>query len=219
MRALPTAASPLSRLPAQFLLQHAHEPVAFGVDPNGFLAVVGKPEQAVAAAADKKAAAAALESGKGGLFEHLMHVATHGSPAPKPAAEPPKPAAPAAPAAASARSVSSSSSDGSSSSSSSSVGGGGGAAPGPGSEPLLGCPAGCDPEAYARDKAAFLARWGREYGYGGRIESLYHKEVSCAARRQPSPAACACLPAKTACAQGTGCTLACRHHAASAPSQ
>lgn len=35
------------------------------------------------------------------------------------------------------------------------------------------------PLSQAERKAAFLAQWGKKYGYGGRIDELYRNEIGC----------------------------------------
>lgn len=160
----------------QFLLDHIDEPVAFGTDPNGFITITGPLEGAELREIKKKAAAAELESSKGGLFDHLMRIAgkaSHAAPASNMVAT--------TPLMSNNKSTSTSSISGSvnalaapavatiKASTSSTVG--------TAAELRLSCPSGCDAEAYAHDKAAFLARWGKEYGYGGQIETLYPKEV------------------------------------------
>jgi hypothetical protein len=131
---------------------------AFLTDPNGFVIPVNKTE--AQQKEDAKAAAAALESATGSLFDHLVKDVLGQAPP------------------ATSSSSSSSSSNGNGAASSSNGNGTTTSSSSNGTGAAAAAAAPVDP-ALAAAKAAFLEAHGGEYGYKGQIDVLYPCEVGC----------------------------------------
>jgi hypothetical protein len=135
---------------------------AFLTDPNGFVIPVNKTAEQQKE--DAKAAAAALESATGSLFDHLVKEVL-GQPAPAGSSSSSNGNGNGNGASSSSSAASGAATTTTTTSSSSSSNGTGAAAP-------------ADP-ALAAAKAAFLDQHGAEYGYKGQIDVLYPCEVGC----------------------------------------